>query len=129
MGDTIGNFLSQINNAYLARRKSVEVWHGKVIEEIAKILKKGNFVDDVKVKTNQGKKVLLVSLSYPKRKPALSGIRRISKPGLRVYVRAGRIPQVLGGIGVVIISTAKGIMTGKEARKLGLGGEVFCEVW
>lgn len=127
--DSISDFLTRIKNAYLARHKSVELSYVKTLFQIGKILKSEGFIKDLKVATKDGKKTINIELLYVNRKPALFNIVRVSKPGLRVYVGRSRIPYVYGGIGTAIISTSKGFMTGKEARKKGLGGEVICKVW
>lgn len=127
--DTISDFLIRIKNAYAARQKAIEVPYGKALEQIGKILKDEGFLGDVRWKTREKRKVLLVALLYQNRKPALLGVSRISKPGLRVYVSKKRIPIIFGGAGLVVVSTPKGIMSGKKASKKNLGGELICKVW
>lgn len=127
--DTISDFLVRIKNAYLARHKTVEVRFTKILFAIGKILAKEGFIEDVKLKTDKEKKILIATLAYPNRKPALTHIERISKPGLRVYTRRSQIPRFFGGLGIVILSTPKGLMNAKEAKKKGFGGEVICKVW
>lgn len=129
VSDAISDFIIRIKNGYLARHKTVSAPYGKRLLELGKILAREKFIEEVKQEKQDGKQQLLVTLSYPKRKPALLGILRVSKPGLRVYVRRSRIPRVLGGLGAVILSTPQGLMTGKEAIKKNLGGEVVCKVW
>ncbi|MBI2036613.1 30S ribosomal protein S8 [Candidatus Microgenomates bacterium] len=124
----IGDFLIRIKNGYLARHKTVETPYGKVLWEIGKILKKRGFIEEVKVSTPV-KKTIIITLAYPRRKAALTNLKLVSKPGLRVYVGKNRIPRVFGGFGIVIVSTSKGIMTKEEAIKNNLGGEVLCKVW
>lgn len=127
--DSISDFLARIKNAYGARHKTLEVPYAKILLEIGKILAKERFIGDIKTATKDGKKILVVALSYPQRKPALTNMRRVSKPGLRVYISKKNIPMVYGGLGVVILSTPKGILTGKEAKKQDVGGELVCKVW
>jgi len=121
--------LIRIKNGYLARHKTVETPYGKVLLEIGKILKIKRFIEDIKVQTAKEKKAIVVTLAYPNRKAALVDLKRVSKPGLRVYVGKKRIPRVLGGFGTVILSTPQGIMTGGQAAKKNVGGEVLCKIW
>lgn len=125
--DTISDFLATVKNAYMARHKTVEVSHAKILLEMGKILKSEGFIAEVK--SVDDKKKILLELLYTNRKPALTDIKRVSKPGLRVYVSKQRIPYVYGGLGIAILSTPKGVMTGKEAKKQNIGGEVLCKVW
>lgn len=127
--DSISDFLARIKNAYLARHKTVEAPYAKVLEKLGKILAKEGFIAEVKQVKQDSRKMLVMTLSYPKRKPGMANIERISKPGLRVYVRKGNIPYVFGGLGIVVLSTPQGLMTGREAKKKSLGGEVICKVW
>lgn len=127
--DSTSDFLARIKNAYGARHKTLEAPYAKILLEIGKILAREKFISDIKSATKDGKKTLVVTLSYPQRKPALTNLRRVSKPGLRVYVSKKNIPWVYGGLGVVILSTPKGILTGKEAKKQDVGGELVCKVW
>lgn len=134
--DNISDFLARIKNAYLARHKTVEVPFAKTLLAIGKIFEKERYIEEIKPKAEKGlpagrqdKKILVVVLSYPHRKPAITGIQRISKPGLRVYVRKNKLTGFFGGLGIIILSTPKGIMNGREARKKELGGEVICKVW
>lgn len=128
--DSISDFLARIKNAYLARHKTLEVSYAKTLDKLGKILEKEGFISQISIsKQSDGKKLLTVALAYPKRKPAVTNLERVSKPGLRVYVRKGKTPFVYGGEGIVVISTSKGLMTGKEAVKKNLGGEVICKIW
>jgi small subunit ribosomal protein S8 len=127
--DRISDFLAQIKNAYLAHHKQVVVSYTKTLHNIGKIFMDEQFVKDAKVVTEEGKKKLVLALSYPHRKPALSGVKRVSKPGFRMYVSKRNIPNVYGGLGLAILSTPKGIMTGKMAAAQNVGGEVICKVW
>jgi len=127
--DTISDFLARLKNAYLARHKRVEVPFTKMLGEISEILLQENFVKEVKNTTQDGHKMLVITLAYPNRKPAIEDIKRVSKPGLRVYVSKKHIPRVYGGLGIAILSTPQGVMGSKEAVKKQIGGEVICKVW
>ena len=128
MVDPISDMLTRIRNGGLALRPVVAVPHSRMKESIAHILKKEGYVADVAV---EGKpmKTINIRLKYQGKKTVIEGLRRISKPGLRHYVGATEIPHVLGGLGVAVISTSEGVMTGTQARKKNLGGEVVCYVW
>lgn len=127
--DPIADMLSQIKNAMMARHKSVSVPYSKLKEAIARTLKNEGFLTGVTVEGDVPKQKLTLTLTYQGDVPLLTDVKRKSKPGLRVYVGATQIPKVLGGMGVSIISTPSGIMSGVEARKKKIGGELICEVW
>ncbi len=133
--DTIANFLTQIRNAISAGHDNVNTPYSTVREQIAIILKQEGYIAEVTVDDSDTiKKRLLIELGYHYeagrgRTSTLQTIKRISKPGRRSYVSTKNIPRPLRGLGTVIVSTSQGILTGKEARKLGLGGEVICEIW
>jgi small subunit ribosomal protein S8 len=130
MTDPIADMLTRIRNAALARHDRTEMPHSHLKEHVAKVLKGEGFVDDVRVTEGEGRKTLTVVLRYGRdRESAIDGIRRVSTPGRRVYVRHDRIPRVLSGMGVSILSTSRGVMTDKDARKQRVGGELLCEVW
>jgi len=128
MTDPISDMLTRIRNGARALRPVVQIPHSKMKESIAHILKKEGYVADVTV---EGKtiKTINVRLKYEGKKAVIEGLRRISKPGLRNYVGATEIPRVLGGMGVAVISTPEGVMTGVQARKKNIGGEVVCHIW
>jgi len=127
MTDPISDLLTRLRNANLALVPEMEVSHSKMKESIAHILKKEGYIADCSV---DGKaKKLKLKLKYEGRKGVIVGLRRVSTPGLRRYVRATEIPRVLGGMGTAIVSTPRGVMTGVDARKQNLGGEVICYVW
>jgi small subunit ribosomal protein S8 len=124
--------LTRIRNAASARHDAVNIPASKMKVAIAEVLKQEGFIKDFSVATEEGKTqpTLKLELSYGGRKqPILSGLKRVSKPGLRVYVQRREIPRVYGGLGIAILSTPKGIMTGREARRQEVGGEVLCYVW
>ena len=131
--DPIADMLSRIRNAALARHDRADMPYSGVREHLAKVLKLEGFIDDVRVAesdTGLGPKTLTLVLRYGRNKEsAIDGIRRVSTPGRRVYVRHDRIPPVRSGLGVSILSTSKGVMTDKECRKQRVGGELLCEVW
>ena len=127
--DPIADMLTRIRNANQMRYKEVEVPASKMKNEIARILKAEGFIVDYKVKKNNIQDILVLSLKYVDKERVITGLKRISKPGLRVYVKAEEVPKVLSGLGIAIISTSKGIMTDKQARTESLGGEVLAYVW
>ncbi len=127
--DPIADMLTRIRNANQMRYKEVEVPASKMKTEIARILKSEGFITDYKVKKNNVQDILVLSLKYSGKERVITGLKRISKPGLRVYAKAEEIPTVLNGLGIAIVSTSKGVMTDKEARKSSLGGEVLAYIW
>ena len=128
--DPIADMLTRIRNANAMRYKEVEVPSSKVKVEIAKILKEEGFINDYKIKKNNVQDIIVISLKYGDNKErVITGLKRISKPGLRVYAKSEEIPRVLNGLGIAIISTSKGIMTGKNAKASNLGGEVLAYIW
>ena len=128
--DPIADMLTRIRNANQMRDKEVEVPASNLKIEIAKILKEEGFVNDYKIKKNNVQNIIVINLKYTENKVrVITGLKKISKPGLRVYVKADEVPKVLNGLGIAIISTSKGVMTVKKARELSLGGEVLAYVW
>lgn len=128
--DTIADMLTRIRNANAMRYEQVEVPSSKLKLEIARILKDEGFIKDYKVNNDDVQGTIVLTLKYGENKErVITGLKRISKPGLRVYAKNDEIPRVLNGLGIAIISTSKGIMTDKEARKLNIGGEVLAYVW
>ena len=128
--DPIADMLTRVRNANQMRDKEVEVPALKLKEEIARILKEEGFINDYKIKKNSVQNTIVLSLRYTeKRERVITGLKRISKPGLRVYVKADEVPKVLNGLGIAILSTSKGLMTDKNARKENLGGEVLAYIW
>ena len=128
--DPIADMLTRIRNANQMRYKEVEVPASKIKCEIARILKETGFIADYKIKKNDVQDIIVLNLKYGEKKErVITGLKRISKPGLRVYAKAEEIPRVLNGLGIAIISTSKGIMTDKEAREENLGGEVLAYIW
>ena len=127
--DPIADMLTRIRNANQMRYKEVEVPTSKMKNEIARILKSEGFIVDYKIKKNNIQDILVLSLKYVDKERVITGLKRISKPGLRVYVKAEEVPSVLNGLGIAIISASKGVMTDKEARANSLGGEVLAYIW
>lgn len=130
MTDPIADFLTRIRNANTIQHEKVEAPASRAKRAIAEILKEEGFIRDYEYVKDDKQGVLRLYLKYGQnKKRVITGIKRISRPGLRVYARKDTIPRVLGGLGVAILSTPRGIMTDKKARQLGLGGEVICYVW
>ena len=130
MTDPIADMLTRIRNGLQARHETVAIPASKEKKEIAKILKEEGFITDYSVESDGVKKVMTVVLKYgPNNEKVISGLKRISTPGLRVYAKAENLPRVLNGLGVAIISTSQGMMTDKEARAKRIGGEVIAYVW
>jgi small subunit ribosomal protein S8 len=128
--DPIADMLTRIRNASAARHRELMLPSSRVKREIARILTEEGFIDGYSTSQDGVQEMLSLQLKYVEgRTPVVSGLKRISKPGLRVYARKTEIPRVLGGLGMAILSTSRGIMTGSQARKLNLGGEVLCYVW
>lgn len=128
MNDPISDMLTRIRNANRALLPTVDVPHSKLKESIAGILKGEGYITDFAVE-GQGQKLLKLKLKYEGKKSVIEGLRRVSSPGLRRYVGATRIPRVRGGLGVAVLSTSEGLMSGAQARKKNLGGELLCYVW
>jgi Ribosomal protein S8 len=129
MSDPIADMLTRIRNANQMRYVEVEVPASNIKKEIAKILKEEGYIADYKIKKNEIQDSIMLNLKYAGKERVIVGLKRISKPGLRVYAKADEVPRVLNGLGIAIISTSKGIMTDKEARKANLGGEVLAYIW
>jgi small subunit ribosomal protein S8 len=128
MTDPIADMLARIRNAQAALLKTVAFSHSHMKEAVARILKAEGYVAEVAVE-NAPRKTLKMTLKYAGKKGAIEGLRRVSKPGLRRYVGSGDIPPVLGGMGIAVLSTSQGLMTGAEAKKKNLGGELLCFIW
>jgi small subunit ribosomal protein S8 len=129
--DTIADMLTRIRNANLARHQTTEVPSTKMTRSIAKVLQEEGFITEFSEAGEGVKKTLVIALKYKGkgRRPIINTLKRVSKPGLRVYSNRKELPRVLGGIGIAIISTSSGIMTDRDARRQGLGGEVLCYIW
>jgi len=129
MTDPIADFLTRMRNAIKAEKKTVDIPLSKMKTGIADILKKTSYISDYGIIENDGKKYLSIKLKYNNGVCVIEGLRRISKPGIRRYVKHESLPRVRNGLGVAVVSTSKGLMTEKEARKLQIGGEVICAIW
>jgi len=145
VNDPIGDMLIRIKNGYLARKDVVEVPYSRIKHQIAKLLTKEGYLASSKSKIahlkrrsrpasrtgreNPKFKILELKLKYKNKRPAIEEVKRVSKPGIRIYAKADEIPKVKYGFGITVVSTSKGIMTDKEARKKNLGGEVICQIW
>lgn len=131
VNDRIADMLTRIRNANIMKYDTVEVLGSKVCEEIARILKEEGYISEYSVEKNITGDKITLNLKYAnnKKEKVITGLKRISKPGLRVYAKANELPRVLNGLGIAIISTSEGIMTDKNARAKGLGGEVLAYIW
>lgn len=127
--DPIADMLTRIRNAVLARHEFTLVPSSRMKLSIAKILKEEGFIRDYEVLKGQPQRVIKIYLKYAEKEPVISGLKRVSKPGLRIYVQRKEIPRVYGGTGIAIISTPKGVMIGQQAWRQGLGGEMLCYIW
>jgi small subunit ribosomal protein S8 len=132
MTDPIADMLTRIRNANVAMHDEVRMPSSKLKEHLAGLLQSEGYITNFHVEDPQDRpgKVLVIEMKYsPERERVISGVKRISKPGLRVYTKADTIPRVLGGLGVAVLSTSQGLMTDREARKRRMGGEILCYVW
>ena len=128
--DPIADFLTRLRNAAAAKHQRVDVPVSKLKTEIARILKEEGYIANFKATEEEGHKVIRVYLKYgANNEAAISKAERVSRPGCRVYVRRSEIPRVLGGMGINILTTPRGVMTGRQARKEGVGGELLCQIW
>lgn len=127
--DPIADFLTRLKNASRAAKQEMTAPFSRMKAEIARILQEEGYVWSYEVLQNEGKPQLKVKLKYQDRSPAITDLKRVSKPGLRHYVGVGEVPRVLGGLGISIISTPKGVMTGAKARRAKVGGELLATVW
>lgn len=128
--DPVADLLTRIRNGLHARHTDVKIPHSRLKAQIAEILMREGYLDDVEILPAGVQSSIRVLLRYtPDRKPTILGLRRVSRPGLRVYRGRTELPRVQGGLGIAILSTSRGVMTDRDARKSGIGGEVLCEVW
>jgi small subunit ribosomal protein S8 len=128
--DPVADFITRIRNAHRSRHQKLDVPTSRLKVEIARILKEEGYIANYKLAEEDGKKVLRVYLKYgPNNEAVIRDLQRISKPGCRVYVGKDDIRRVQGGLGISIMTTPKGVMTGRQARREGIGGEILCEVW
>lgn len=130
MVDPLGDMYTRIRNASRVRKETVDMPASKLKKEIAELLKEGRFIDNFKILSDNRQGIIRIKLKYgTKRRSVINNIKQISKPGLRIYVNRDNIPRVLGGFGMAIITTSKGVLTDTECRKQGVGGELLCYVW
>jgi len=129
VNDPIGDLLAQIKNASSARKTTIEVPHSRLKMALCKILASEGYVGEVSKTGKEPKAMIKLALKYANNEPVITGMTRVSKPGLRWYVNRHKIPTVVGGTGVAILSTPEGLMTGRDAKKKGVGGELLCTVW
>jgi small subunit ribosomal protein S8 len=128
--DPVADFLARVRNAIQAKQQKVDVPASKLKLEMARILKEEGYIANFKATEEEGRKLIRVYLKYgPNNEATMSQLARVSRPGCRVYVGRDEIPRVLGGLGINILTTPKGVMTGRQARKEGVGGEVLCEIY
>lgn len=127
--DPIADMCTRVRNAVRAEKDEVDVPLSNLKSSIAKILKKEGYITDYKAETTPTGAVLRIKLKYARKRPAIVGIERVSKPGRRVYSGSKDVPRVLGGMGISILTTSRGLMAGHEARKANVGGEILCRVW
>ena len=127
--DPISDMLNRIRNAATARHEYTVVPTSKMKMAIARILKEEGFIKDYEVLRDKPHRAIKVYLKYEESRPFISGMERVSKPGLRVYIGKGEIPRIRGGAGVAIVSTSRGLKTGQQAWRLGMGGELLCYIW
>ena len=127
--DPIADLFTRIRNGYMARLPEVEVPHSRMNDALLSVLRQGHFVDSVEYTERKGRKLAIVQLRYEGKRPAVTRIERVSTPGRRAYIGAKEIPSVLGGMGIAILSTPAGVMTGKEAKGKQVGGEFLGRVW
>jgi small subunit ribosomal protein S8 len=130
MTDPIADMLTRVRNANSAVKETVSMPSSKKLVEIARIMKEEGYIVDFVVEAHDPQDILTITLKYgPKKAKTIRGIKRISKPGLRIYAGKDELPRVLGGLGTAVISTSKGVMTDRDARKMGIGGEVIAYIW
>jgi small subunit ribosomal protein S8 len=127
--DPISDFLTRIRNAAKAKKPRVDIPASFMKKNLAEILKKQNFIEDFSVIEDNKQNMIRIQLKYKNGLSAISGLKRISTPGLRIYKNSSDIPRVLNGLGIAVVSTSKGLLTDKEARKNSIGGEVVCYIW
>jgi small subunit ribosomal protein S8 len=129
VNDPIGDLLIQIKNASMAKKTVIELPHSRVKMAVCKILSQEGYIGAVSKTGTDPKSVLRIVMKYKGNDPVITDLKRVSKPGLRWYVNREKIPTVVGGMGIAVISTPEGIMTGKDAKKKGIGGELLCTIW
>ena len=129
MNDPIADMLTRLRNATASGQSSLTLPYSKLKSDIAKILKKEGYINETELVTDDGHQAIKIQTKFVNKTSAISGLKRVSRPGLRRYVGAGEIPRVLGGMGIAVLSTSRGILTGHEARKQKVGGELLAYIW
>ena len=129
MTDPIADMIIRIKNAFMAGRTDLVIPHSKMKEAIAKLLKANNYIEDFAVEDKKPQADITIVLRYVDKMSAITGVKRVSKPGRRIYAKAGQVPSTLNGYGMTILSTNKGVIDDKTARKTQVGGEVLCQIW
>ncbi len=129
LSDPIANMLTMIRNALQARKPAVDIPASKTIGRILELFKEDGYIEDFRMMKDSVQGTFKVYLKYEKKKPAIIGLQRVSRPGLRVYVSKDEVPRVLNGLGMAVISTSQGVLTDREARQRKIGGEVVCRIW
>ena len=129
MNDPISDMLTRLRNATAAGQSSLTLPYSKLKSDIAQILKKEGYIKDSELVSDEGHQAIKIQTKFVNKTSAISGLKRVSRPGLRRYVGAGEIPRVLGGMGIAVLSTSRGILTGHEARKQKVGGELLAYIW
>jgi len=129
LSDPIASMLTMVRNAIQAQKPTVDVPASKLTGRILEIFKRDGYIEDFRLLKNNAQGTYKIYLKYEGKKPAVIGIKRVSRPGLRVYTERDNIPRVLNGLGTAVISTSKGVLSDREAKKLGVGGEVICYIW
>ena len=127
--DPISDFLTRVRNASKAGKLRVDIPSSNMKKSLAEILKTQKFINDYSVVEDNKQNILRLELKYTNGNPAISGLKKISKPGLRVYKKSDKLPRVLNGLGIAVVSTSQGLLTDKDARKQAIGGEVVCYIW
>ena len=127
--DPIADYLARIRNAISAHHEKVDIPASRIKLELSKILKEEGFIQNFKVQEDTKQGTIRLLLKYSEGAPVITGLKQVSKPGRRIYSTKDRIPKVIGGLGISIVSTSRGIMTGEQSQKVGIGGEVLCEIW
>ena len=129
LSDPIANMLTSIRNAMQANKETVDIPASNLIGKVLEIFKSDGYIEDFRLLKNNVQGVYKVYLKKNEKSPAIIGLKRVSRPGLRIYVQGKKVPRVLNGLGTAVISTSKGVISDREARKLKVGGEVICHIW
>lgn len=129
MNDPIADLLTRLRNAAGAKKSEFKMPYSKLKSEVAKVLKKEGYINDYELDTTEKHPQLKIRIKFINKTSAIAGLKRVSRPGLRRYVGAGEIPRVLGGMGIAVLSTPRGVLSGQEARKQNVGGEVLAYIW